>query len=378
MSEAWSNVVNVKLLTGKYKALLVSVVVLLSSLGLTVPAHASAYNGDSGTVNCTSGTFLVSENVVVFSQGRCSGVAEIPDGVTSIGNSAFQNLTGLTSVTIPATVTRIGIGAFQFADGLTSVTIPASVTSIGTNAFRRARTLNSITVETDNQSFVSINGVLFDKDATTLIQYPSGKSGAYSIPDGVTSIGNRAFELASNLTSISIPARVTSIGDYAFTDTVALKGVFFLGNAPTFGQCLFCGGNLAATVYASTKATGFTLDEDVRWNNRVFYRYEKAEPFVKPVVSGKAQIGKGLTAKKGDWYGAPSPKFSYQWYLCAKQVKGATQTIPKTCKKISKATKSNLAVTKAFKRNYLAVAVTGVAIGTTPTVWLSKSTAQIN
>ena len=105
----------------------------------------------------------------------------IEDGVTSIGNSAFNECISLTSITIPDSVTSIGTYAFSGCRSLTSITIPDSVTSIGAYAFQSCSNLTSIT-----------------------------------IPDSVTSIGASAFNSCSGLTSITIPDSVTSIGSYAF------------------------------------------------------------------------------------------------------------------------------------------------------------------
>jgi hypothetical protein len=101
----------------------------------------------------------------------------------------------------------------------------------------------------------------------------------------------------------------------------------------------------------------------------------------KPSVTGKAiATTKGtnkLTAKKGSWTGDPTPVIGYQWYSCSYQVKSVTQAIPKSCKKILKATKSTLAVTNSLKGKCIAVAVTGKGTGTIATTWLSKSTAKV-
>jgi hypothetical protein len=89
-------------------------------------------------------------------------------------------------------------------------------------------------------------------------------------------------------------------------------------------------------------------------------------------------VSKTLTANKGTWTGYPTPSaFTYQWYSCTVQVKIVTATIPKTCKKITGATKSTLKLASAQKGKYLAVAVTGTSTGTSATKWLSKSTAIV-
>ena len=114
----------------------------------------------------------------------------IPDSVTSIGDGAFDSCTSLTSVTIPNSVTSIGDGAFAYCTSLTSVTIPNSVTSIGGGAFACCTSLTAITVDALNSVYSSVDGVLFNKSQTTLIQCPGGKAGSYTIPNSVTSIGD--------------------------------------------------------------------------------------------------------------------------------------------------------------------------------------------
>lgn len=150
---------------------------------------------------------------------------------------AYNNYSGLITANIPASVvydeveysvTSIGAQAFFLCSNLTFVTIPNSVTSIEGGAFAACFNLKTINVDADNPNYCSMDGVLFNKDKTQLIQYPGGKQGAYSIPNSVTSIGNAAFYL-SGLTSIDIPNSVTSIGDYAFSGCINLTSVV-IGN----------------------------------------------------------------------------------------------------------------------------------------------------
>ncbi|MBQ7698552.1 MAG: leucine-rich repeat protein [Paludibacteraceae bacterium] len=149
---------------------------------------------------------------------------DIPEGVTTIGNYAFF-YTGLTSVVIPASVTTIGNYAFAYT-GLTSVVIPESVTTIGEGAFAAAY-LTTIDVDANNPNYCSVDGVLFNKDKTTLILYPIDNSRTtYSIPNSVTKIGTYAFFGCYNLTSIVIPASVTSIGKYAFSGCYGLETIY--------------------------------------------------------------------------------------------------------------------------------------------------------
>lgn len=158
---------------------------------------------------------------------NCSNLTSItiPSGLTSIGEMAFFNCSALTSVTIPNGVISIGNFAFGSCTGLKSITIPSSVTSIENNIFQDCTRLTNITVDSSNPSFCSESGVLFNKDKTTLIYWPRGKTGSYTIPDGVTAIGDYAFYYCSGLTSVTIPSSVTSIGESAFQHCTGLTSI---------------------------------------------------------------------------------------------------------------------------------------------------------
>lgn len=158
---------------------------------------------------------------------KCSNLTSItiPSGLTSIGEMAFFNCSALTSVTIPNGVISIGNFAFGSCTGLKSITIPSSVTSIENNIFQDCTGLTNITVDSSNPSFCSESGVLFNKDKTTLIYWPRGKTGSYTIPDGVTAIGDYAFYCNSKLTSVTIPSSVTSIGESAFQHCTGLTSI---------------------------------------------------------------------------------------------------------------------------------------------------------
>lgn len=163
----------------------------------------------------------------------------IPGFVTSIGESAFQNCDSLTSANVSEGSTGIEEYAFWGCSSLSNVTIGNSVTNIGLEAFSYCTNLMSISVSSSNPAFSSVNGVLFNKDQTTLLQYPCGINGRYTIPESVTSIELLAFAYSTGLTSITIGSAVTNIAEFAFYDCTNLTGALFEGNAPMVGPDVF-------------------------------------------------------------------------------------------------------------------------------------------
>ena len=149
----------------------------------------------------------------------------MPEGIERIESSAFEGCTALKSAVIPDSVTSLGSDVFWGCHSLEFVNISKGVTSIGDNQFWECTDLETINVDADNPNFKSVGGVLYSKDGTKLIIYPPGKAGSFVVPEGVTSIENRAFSQCDFLTSVTISDGVTSIGSYAFTDSYSLTSV---------------------------------------------------------------------------------------------------------------------------------------------------------
>jgi hypothetical protein len=174
-------------------------------------------------------------------RGLSTGLTEItiPNSVTSIGNYAFAGCSKLTSVDIPNSVTSIGSSAFQDCMGLTSVTIPGSVTFIGDYAFSGSG-LTEINVAAENTTHSSDNGVLFSKNKATLILYPAGRTGAYTIPNFVTAIGSYAFSGCLELTSVTIGNSVgyipTNMESFAFSGCTKLKEINVAAENTTYSS----------------------------------------------------------------------------------------------------------------------------------------------
>ncbi|MBE6696690.1 MAG: hypothetical protein E7587_09610 [Ruminococcaceae bacterium] len=246
---------------------------------------------------------------------RCYSLTEIeiPSSVTNIGNRAFAGCRSLESLTVEegntvyhsknnciidtstktliagcknsiipsdGSVTSLGTNALAWCYGLTSVEIPSSVTSFGRNAFYASTNLKSITVDSNNPNFMSIDGNLYSKDGTVLIQYATGKTEtSFEIPHGVKTVGCGAFLCNRSLdtiiipdsvisidqdafretliTSIAIPNGVTSIGNYEFAYCRGLTNVEFPSSVTSIGNYVFlnCSSLTRLTLLSETPAT---------------------------------------------------------------------------------------------------------------------------
>ena len=202
------------------------------AMSVTIPDSVTSI-GNTAFNNCNNlATVSIPDSVTSIGDGAFSGCklltsVNIPDGVTSIGTSMFRGCESLTSVTIPDSVTSIGNSAFENCKSLTSITIPDGVTSIGDWAFARCDNLTSVIIP-DSVNTIGHTAFSGCKSLTSV-----------NIPDGVTSIGDSMFKDCESLTSVTIPDSVTSIGGSAFRNCPNLLSITLSDHVTTIGDDAF-------------------------------------------------------------------------------------------------------------------------------------------
>ncbi len=262
---------------------------------VTIPKNikeigGSAFDWCQNLVNVNFASDSKLETIDSYAFEDCTSLYQIrlPDGLKSIGNGAFYQCSTLLFVNIPSSVVKVGQRAFdstayikrtpningiwyldnwaisasksivdaeiangvkgiagrvfEYCRNMSTIKIPSSVTYIGDYAFGGAKKLTSITVDSNNPNYSSKDGVLYNKDKTTLIKYPENKSDEnFVIPTGVKTIYNSSIQKTSNLKSVTIPNTVTSICIYAFymsaIDSINLPNSIKSIDSGAFNNC---------------------------------------------------------------------------------------------------------------------------------------------
>ena len=188
----------------------------------------------------------------------------LPSSVTSIGSSAFEGCRSLTSLILPSSVTSIGSSAFYGCSGLTSLTLPSSVTSIGWATFSGCSGLTSLTLPS---SVTSIDGRAF---------YGCSSLFGLTLPSSVTSIGSSAFEGCRSLFSLTLPSSVTEIGESAFRGCHSLASLTLPSSVTEIGESAFrgCSGLTSLTLPSSVTSIGKSAFEGCSGLTSIYVSWE--------------------------------------------------------------------------------------------------------
>lgn len=151
-------------------------------------------------------------------------------------------------------VTTIADQALYFNSNIVTVEIPSTVKTIGVAALSACTKLTQIIVQEGNQSFISVNGVLYSRDLTRLVQYPAGKTDAdYSVLKSVVVIEPASFLYCANLKSVNALSNLEQIGDIAFSFCTALNEITLPASLKTVGEAAFLySGSIKDVYYTGT------------------------------------------------------------------------------------------------------------------------------
>ena len=224
------------------------------------------------------------ELLLTYPAGKDDLSYNIPNSVTSIGNSAFDSCSSLTSITIPDSVNSIDDYAFNGCTSLTSIPIPNSVNSIGGGAFVRCTSLISITIP---DGVTRIGEDAFDSCSSLT---------SITIPDSVTSIDAYAFYGCTSLTSIMIPDGVTSIGGHVFEGCSRLTSIIFQGPAPNVGISVFLDVSSEAVAFVTSEALSSFGESGGIWNG-LSIQVRDDTPNLGEIAQLKAQLAQ-VTAER--------------------------------------------------------------------------------
>lgn len=208
-------------------------------------------------------------NIGKFSFRNCNNLyaLNLPDGVNTIGENAFENTVRLQNIGMNAGIALEKVGDFAFkGSGLTRFDVTAKVSYLNGSAFFGTNSLKNFTVSKSNVNFTVFDGVLFNKTASKIVAYPAAKSGAYTIKDGVTSVGDYAFGYAkiknidlnkterigeyafafSSLEAVVIPDNVVALSAASFAYNFNLKAVTLGGGLTEIPKSAFYMGNITS------------------------------------------------------------------------------------------------------------------------------------
>lgn len=207
--------------------------------------------GSAGVIHCSGSSWTISisgTELTLDGSRQCIGSLVVPDNITSLGASAFDGQSGLTSIYLPDSITSIGDNAFLGCSGLKSIRLPAGLQSLPINAFSGASALRSIALP---KSLTSIGGSAF---------YHATALRSIVIPEGVTQLPDDLFNGASALNSVTLPSTLRVIGDNAFYGATSLTDITIPNGVTTIGQGAFSNNYALEYIYLPDSVTQLGAD----------------------------------------------------------------------------------------------------------------------
>ena len=186
-----------------------------------------------------------------------TGVYTIPSTVRTIATNSIHICANITEIVFPSRLQTIESYSIRNCTGLTELNLPSGLRILGEEAFSGCTNVTEINVNSANNAFSSVDGVLFDGSKTTLVMYPLGRSGTYEVPEGVTMLGNSSFANCNNLTYIVLSSTLTIIGEDVFVNCTRLTSITIPANVTRIDIYTFAGCTRLTTmvVEATTPPT---------------------------------------------------------------------------------------------------------------------------
>ncbi len=208
-----------------------------------------------------------------YPQGKTAAEYSIPDGTEELYNYSFSSCDGVQGISFPASLAKLGYYTFENCSGLSEVTLPQSIIRLFSSSFYRCENLEAINVAESNETYCSVDGVLFTEDMTTLMTYPCGKQDAeYAVPAGVTEIDSSAFHY-TKLEKVTIPEGVTRIKEYTFRGSDKLCSIVLPQSLTYISDdydSAFMGTPLKYVFYTGSQEAWDSLRASFRYQEKVY------------------------------------------------------------------------------------------------------------
>lgn len=218
-------------------------------------ALISVPTGAAGEIAIREGTVLLADNAMY----NCKKITAVtlPSTIRYIGDYAMTNCKAVAALNLPEGLLRLGKSALAGCKSIKTLYIPASLTdmdcefeyssNIPAAPFSECAGLTEISVASNNPKFSAVDGVLYNKNQTKLLQYPRAKKAAsFSVPSSVTEMVYGSFSKTSALQSVQLPDSITEIADCTFYEAASLQSIAFPKQLTSIGSEALCGVGLRA------------------------------------------------------------------------------------------------------------------------------------
>ena len=216
-------------------------------------ALISVPTGAAGEIAIREGTVLLADNAMY----NCKKITAVtlPSTIRYIGDYAMTNCKAVAALNLPEGLLRLGKSALAGCKSIKTLNIPASLTdmdcefedysNIPAAPFSECAGLTEISVASNNPKFSAVDGVLYNKNQTKLLQYPRAKKAAsFSVPRSVTEMVYASFAMTSALQSVQLPDTITEIADCTFYEAASLQSIAFPKQLTSIGSEALCGVGL--------------------------------------------------------------------------------------------------------------------------------------